>query len=396
MREKLIHRFIFTAILSLLLFVPAAPVMAICVTPPSGMVSWWPGDGTANDLVGGNNGALVGAVGYAAGEVGQSFNLTGGYVQVPDTANLDITGQLTIDAWINPSALGGRVVDKITAGGADGYLLDTFGGVIRFIVGNQGLSGSFPLPTGTWSHIAGVYDGTQMRVYLNGALNGTLDTSIAIPANSLQLRIGAASDGGSQFSGLIDEVEVFNRALSVSEIQAIFNAGIDGKCKTQTHVEIPAATGNGNIILDTNPGCAFFNVATKTEPQVSNDLSYNYPYGLVEFTVNCSPADVTITFPGDISGTTYRKYGPTTPGNPATTAWYTFSNTTLNSSTSITLHLTDGGLGDDTGVDGLIVDQGGPGLPAGATPVPTMTEWGMILFMLFAGLAAVYRMRRNA
>jgi hypothetical protein len=235
MRKGQIRCFFFMAVLTLLLFVLANPVMATvattCVTPPSGMVSWWPGEGNANDFIGGNDGILTGTVGYAAGEVGQAFNLNGGYVQVADAPSLDITGQITIDAWIKPSVLGGRVVDKITAGGTDGYLLDTFGGVIRFIIGNTWLNGSSTLPTGTWSHIAGVYDGTQMTVYLNGVLDGSLATSISIPTNSLPLRIGAASDGGSSFTGLIDEVEVFNRALTGSEIADIYNAGSAGKCK---------------------------------------------------------------------------------------------------------------------------------------------------------------------
>lgn len=82
---------------------------------------------------------------------------------------------------------------------------------------------------------------------------------------------------------------------------------------------------------------------------VNNDAEFDYPYGLVEFTLNCNAADVTITFPGNIVGTAYRKFGPTTPGNASTTAWYTFNSVTLNSNTSIILHLQDNVQGDDTG-----------------------------------------------
>jgi hypothetical protein len=159
-----------------------------------------------------------------------------------------------------------------------------------------------------------------------------------------------------------------------------------------TSVTIPSATGKGDITLATNtPGCGF----SAYSPSDTNDPGYVHPYGLVQFTLNCSQpgaqADVTITFPGSIEGMPYRKYGPTTPGNPATAEWYTFSNVTVNSSTSITLHLTDGALGDDTGVDGVIVDDGGPALPS----VPAITEWGMIIFIALAGLAAVNYLRRQ-
>ena len=120
----------------------------------------------------------------------------------------------------------------------------------------------------------------------------------------------------------------------------------------------------------------------------------------MEFTLNCAAADVTITFPGNSEGTVYRKYGPTTPGTPSTAAWYTFNNVTVNNSSSVTLHLQDGQLGDDTGVDGIIVDQGGIGqLRLNNTnitsPVPTLTEWGMIVFMLLAGLGSVYYLKRQ-
>jgi hypothetical protein len=115
----------------------------------------------------------------------------------------------------------------------------------------------------------------------------------------------------------------------------------------------------------------------------------------VEFSISCAAADVTITFPGNITDMPYRKYGPTTPGAPATTAWYTFSNITVNSSTSITAHFFDGQLGDDTGVDGIIVDQGGPGQALGPVAIPTMTEWGMIILIGLLGIGAVYYLRRR-
>ena len=220
-----------------------------CVPPPSGIVAWWPGEGNANDIVDGNNGTIVGDVTFAPGMVGQAFRLDGatGYVEVPDSPSLDLSGQITLVAWIDPSALGGRVVDKITAGGSDGYLLDTYGGKVRFIIDGQSLSGATSLSTGAWTLIAGVYDGTQMRVYVNGSLDGTLNTSVVIPTNTLTLRIGADSTGGSLFTGLIDEAELFGRALSQTEIQAIAAAGSAGECRPG--VPVPALPGTGLAAL---------------------------------------------------------------------------------------------------------------------------------------------------
>src|SRR5213592_4188082 len=101
----------------------------VCVTAPMGMISWWPGEGNADDIQDGNNGTLVGGATFAPGMVGQAFSLDGvnDWVEAPDADNLDLSSQITIDAWIKPAVLGGRIVDKTTPGGTDGYLLDTFG-----------------------------------------------------------------------------------------------------------------------------------------------------------------------------------------------------------------------------------------------------------------------------
>lgn len=236
-------------------------IASVCTPPPSDMVSWWGGDNNALDMVGGNNGSLLNGATYAPGKVGQAFrfNSPGDYVSVPDSSSLDITGQITLDAWIYPTALGGRIVDKITAGRTDGYLLDTYGGVVRLIVGNQGLSGTTALTPNTWTHVAGTYNGTTMTVYVNGLPDGSRATSIAIPANSLPLRIGIASDGSSSFAGSIDEVEVFGRALSESEIAALFYADSAGKCRLCTPppssmVAWWDAEGDASDIIGTNHG----------------------------------------------------------------------------------------------------------------------------------------------
>ena len=254
----------------------AASIQAACVQPPSGMVSWWPSDGDANDIVGTNNGTLVNGATFASGMVGQSFSFDGAddYVQVPDSASLDLTAQITIDAWVYPTVQGRRVVDKITAGGSDGYLLDTWPGNVRFIVGNIGVVGSTPLSTGVWTHIAGTYDGSQLRVYVNGVLDGSVNTNIAIPTNNLPLRIGADQNGSNLFNGLIDEVEIFGRGLSAAEIQSIYNTGSDGKCKST-----PPPVCSFTMNVPTSPS----NIGTFT-PGIfmSYDPMVARPFGLEE------------------------------------------------------------------------------------------------------------------
>ncbi len=76
----------------------------ICVQPPSGLVSWWPGDGNADDIQNGNDATLQNDVTFPAGMVGQgfSFDRLGAVVEAPENGSLDFNGPFTIDLWVNP------------------------------------------------------------------------------------------------------------------------------------------------------------------------------------------------------------------------------------------------------------------------------------------------------
>ena len=81
------------------------------------------------------------------------------------------------------------------------------------------------LQAGVWQHIAGSYDGSMMRLYLDGVEIGSMAETRALDMGSNVLI------GGADMHGLIDEVAFYNRALTRNEILAIYNAGIAGKCK---------------------------------------------------------------------------------------------------------------------------------------------------------------------
>ena len=235
-----------------------------CVPPPAGMVSWWPGDGNPNDIQGGNNGTFVAAT-YAAGEVSQAFSFDGvnDLVDVPDAATLHLQ-TFTIDAWVNPTdltqdrailikaALGTGGNDfayglRVLSGGqAEGRITDA-AGAFASVVSTSALS------TNLFQHIALTYDGTALKLYVNGVLNGTTATTLTPVVNARPVTIGAwqsVSAGEIQhWAGLIDEVEIFSRALTATEVGNIYNAGTAGKCKstptptaTATDTPTPTAT----------------------------------------------------------------------------------------------------------------------------------------------------------
>jgi len=227
-------------------FTPPVPT---CVTPPSGMVSWWPGDGTADDIQDGNNGTLQGGVTFGAGKVGQALSLDGvnGRVLVPAASNLDLEQAFTIDAWVNFADLSSAhcivtkgLVDNhqyaILSGGLAApdelNLLvrrqaSASDGLDRLITVNQA-----HLVPNRWYHIAATADGTNKSIYLDGQLLATNSAVAPYTTFSPAVEIGSANGGTvAFFHGMIDEVEIYNRALTQAEIQAIYNAGSAGKCK---------------------------------------------------------------------------------------------------------------------------------------------------------------------
>lgn len=227
------------------------PVFGIA-TPPSHLVSWWPGDRHANDIVGQNHGTLQNGATFALGMVEQAFSFDGAndYVQITNAPNLT-PGSITVDAWIKPDRVDQfhRIVSKGQA------MYDLFigpAGLLRCILNPQSLGfpccgadvpiGAVTIPPRVWSHVACTWDAAtgQGRVHLNGQqAGGTLDLADNNPLRptSGDLFIGRAWFGSlSFFDGLIDEVEIFNRALSAAEIQAIFDAGRAGKRKPQVCV----------------------------------------------------------------------------------------------------------------------------------------------------------------
>jgi hypothetical protein len=93
------------------------------------------------------------------------------------------------------------------------------------IGGEENAVGAATLPVNTWTHIAGSYDGTTLRLYVNGALVSSTTVGGSIPSSTGPLRIGGNSIWSEWFAGTIDSVRVYSRALSQSEIQADMNAG---------------------------------------------------------------------------------------------------------------------------------------------------------------------------
>ena len=223
---------------------------------PSGMVSWWDGDaisGTiALDIQDGNDGRMVGGVSTVPGMVGDAFTFTGtgaDYVRVPNDTSLE-PASVTVDAWVRAGSPGryryivAKGVDNCKAasyalytGSDEGLYFYVFDGSSTF---KRSPNAGAEIWDNQWHHVAGTYDGSAVRLFVDGVEVGSgtqsaISIGYGLPTHN-DLIIGDCLPTcwllyPGAFRGDIDEVEIFNRALPQSEIQAIYDAGSAGKCK---------------------------------------------------------------------------------------------------------------------------------------------------------------------
>ncbi len=172
-------------------------------------------------------GTLSNATWTATGKFGGalSFNGTSAWVTIADAASLHLTTGMTIEAWVNPTAGTGwrSVVLKEGPGALDYALYATNNASApagyAHVATDTPATGTAAVPLNAWTHLALTYDGAALRLYVNGALVRTTALSGAIVTSTSALRIGGNSVWGEYFMGLIDEVRVYNRALTASDIQ---------------------------------------------------------------------------------------------------------------------------------------------------------------------------------
>src|SRR2546425_2416326 len=274
-----------------------------CCRPPSGLVSWWPGEGNANDIVGSNSGNLVNGATFAPGVVGQAFSFNGvnQSLDLGNSPSLQVShGDFTVDAWVEFNAITGdmSILDKMAnrvVDNQDGWrVLKQLDNRFWFCFGGgslgNGCGGGPPdivtsvttASAGVWYDVAAVKASGSISLYVDGNLEGTANLGPFTDTNSTDLLIGATATNGCAgcpnppvagltafLNGLVDEPEIYNRALTSSEIQTVFHAGSFGKCNCKNQVNSEWNANTGQFPDAASPAWKLVNTATPLNPVLS-------------------------------------------------------------------------------------------------------------------------------
>ncbi len=285
---------------------------------------------TVTDYSGmGNHGTTAGATWSASGKFGGalSFNGTGALVTIPDAASLDLTSGMTLEAWVKATTVSSAWRDVIYKGNDRYYLEGTSSNGGRpaagATVGTSNLEayGTAALAANTWTHLAATYDGATMRLYVNGTLVSSTARTGTIATSTNPVQIGGDSFYGQYFVGLIDEVRIYDGALTATQIQTDMNTPVSATpdvqaptapgnltatAATENEINLSWTAATDNVAVSEyrverqDPGGSFVQIGTSTGTTFTSDglaadTTYSYRVRAVDPAGNVGPYSLTAT-----------------------------------------------------------------------------------------------------
>ena len=238
---------------------PTSFQLTVNAAPSGGLVAAYgfnEGSGTTVADVSGNNnnGTISGATWTTAGKFGNAlvFNGTNAVVTMPSSTSLRLTTGMTLEAWVFPTATptGWRaVVDK----NVDGYYLmastdqgNRLGAGGTFTAGNQNTFAPSTLAVNVWTHLAATFDGATVRLFVNGTQVASQAQTTPLVATTGTLQIGGDSYPNEFFAGRIDDVRIYNRALTLAQIQTDMNTPVGSTPPSDTTAPVVAISSHTN------------------------------------------------------------------------------------------------------------------------------------------------------
>lgn len=235
---------------------------------PSGLVSWWRGEGNANDESGAHPGTPVGDLAYAPGQVGQAFSLNGQNAAVA-LGNWFNFQQFTLSLWVKPNSSQAQYADLLDNVHSDyrswAIQYDNASDATRSYwhwgtsLPSGGGSLSFALTNNTWQHWVVTLGADRIQhLYLDGKLAGSTTNTAAIPYDGTQyFNLGKHQIYGRYFNGLVDELMCFNRPLSPEEVASLyFNQG--------GSLQLSIQAASGSVLLSWSASAEGFGLVSRT------------------------------------------------------------------------------------------------------------------------------------
>jgi hypothetical protein len=239
----MVKKLFFLMTMSLGMILPTMAQNIPSYVPTNGLVGWWPFNGNANDESGnGNNGTVNGATltNDRNGSTNAAYNFTNSLnvINIPHSSSLNLSGAMSFSFWLNSTDVNAHqvIMNKATGGTSNSYILqlspgnDTknkiwlnCGGLTQI----SQLSNPVITANNQWYHVTVVYDLQKVSFYINGQLTNTYSPlTSSTPTNTNPLTIGRDGDASnsSSFKGKLDDIAIYNRALTQQEITALYTS----------------------------------------------------------------------------------------------------------------------------------------------------------------------------
>jgi GH25 family lysozyme M1 (1,4-beta-N-acetylmuramidase) len=268
------------------------------VLAPAGLVDWWPANGNGIDIVNGYNALANGNFYYSSGNTGRAFHFDGAtsYLTVT-SAPADVTGSWTACMWVNRQQTP-QTSAALLSDGTYTLKLEQYNNTHEVGITQAGVqdwvftNSSYTVPLNTWTHLAFVGTGSgkagTITLYVNGVQTGLLNTNLSLGRTTIGATYATGTGYVDYMEGSLDEIMLFNKALTSAQVQSIYSAG------TSSLIQAPQFTGmapdgNGNYIFSVEglTGSRNFTVYYSTNlPNWSVLTTLSAATGSNQFTIN--------------------------------------------------------------------------------------------------------------